>query len=159
MHDCMPFLQTAAKLSKYYLLHEIMSVQQAQQFAPEAAPGPEVEPPDVDVENMSKEDMQMAVAKSYADAVTEKTFASFSGPIRQVGTGIMYAVVVLIVLGALYNTDIVSDPENPNTWTNLTDTFAEYGETAFIMIGVGFIALGAAVALNYMGAFGREGGR
>lgn len=90
----------------------------------------------------------------------DRTAPSFAGPIQEVGRGIMYAVVVLIVLGALYNTKIVANPDNPNAWTNLTATFADYGTTAFIMIGLGFIALGAAVALSYLGAFGDgNGGR
>lgn len=46
-----------------------------------------------------------------------------------------------------------------NTFQSLTATFASYGETAFIMIGLGLIALGASVALAFFGGFGRNGGR
>ena len=46
-----------------------------------------------------------------------------------------------------------------NTFQALYSTFASYGETAYIMIGLGLIALGASVALSYFGGFGGGGGR
>jgi hypothetical protein len=81
------------------------------------------------------------------------TTATVAGPVMTIGRAILVAVIILIVLGELYATDIVANPTNPNTFTNLTTTFASYGETAYIMIGLGLIALGASVALSYFGAF------
>jgi hypothetical protein len=46
-----------------------------------------------------------------------------------------------------------------NTFQALTATFASYGETAYIMVGLGLIALGASVALSFFGGFGSRGGR
>ncbi len=48
-----------------------------------------------------------------------------------------------------------------NSFQALTATFAEYGEIAYIMVGLGLIALGASVALSYFGGFssGGRGGR
>lgn len=87
------------------------------------------------------------------------TTATVAGPIMTIGRAILVSVIILIVLGELYNTDIVANPTNPNTFTNLTTTFAQYGETAYIMVGLGLIALGASVALSYFGAFSGGGGR
>lgn len=87
------------------------------------------------------------------------TRAAISGPIMRVGQGILVAVIVLILLGELYSTDIVANPDNANVFTNLTGTFGDYGEVAFIMIGLGLIALGASVALSYFGGFGGNGDR
>ena len=86
-----------------------------------------------------------------------ETQAHVSGPVMQIGQAILVAVIILIILGELYATDIVANPDNPNTFTNLTETFAQYGETAYIMVGLGLIALGASVALSYFGGFGGGG--
>ncbi|RDZ39412.1 hypothetical protein C5B91_20175 [Haloferax sp. Atlit-10N] len=83
--------------------------------------------------------------------------ARIGGSVMVVARGIIVAVVALIVLGALYSTDIVSNPDNVNAWTNMTDTFADYGTTAFTLIGVGLIAVGAGVALSYFGGMGGGG--
>ncbi|WP_224332882.1 hypothetical protein [Haloprofundus halobius] len=88
----------------------------------------------------------------------ETTTAKIGGSVMVVARGIIVAVVALIVLGALYGTDIVSDPDTENEWTNMTDTFADYGTTAFTLIGVGLIAVGAGVALSYFGGMGNGGG-
>ncbi|EMA03543.1 MULTISPECIES: hypothetical protein [Haloferax] len=85
--------------------------------------------------------------------------AKIGGSVMVVARGIIVAVVALIVLGALYSTQIVANPDNPNQWTNMTDTFANYGTTAFTLIGVGLIAVGAGVALSYFGGMGGGGGR
>jgi hypothetical protein len=85
------------------------------------------------------------------------TTAKIGGSVMVVARGIIVAVVALIVLGALYSTDIVSNPDNTNAWTNMTDTFADYGTTAFTLIGVGLIAVGAGVALSYFGGMGGGG--
>jgi hypothetical protein len=74
-----------------------------------------------------------------------------------VARGIIVAVVALIVLSALYSTDIVSNPTEQNAWTNMTQTFADYGTTAFTLIGVGLIAVGAGTALAYFGGMGGGG--
>lgn len=91
------------------------------------------------------------------DAETTRAFVG--GSVMMVARGIIVAVVALIVLGALYNTDIVSNPQNANQWTNMTTTFADYGTTAFTLIGVGLIAVGAGTALAYFGGMGGGGGR
>ncbi|ELZ95000.1 hypothetical protein C440_07987 [Haloferax mucosum ATCC BAA-1512] len=83
--------------------------------------------------------------------------AEIGGSVMVVARGIIVAVVALIVLGALYSTDIVSNPDNQNAWTNMTGTFADYGTTAFTLIGVGLIAVGAGVALSYFGGMGGGG--
>ena len=80
------------------------------------------------------------------------------GSIMVVAQGVIIAVVALIVLGALYNTEIVANPQYNNTWTQMFDTFANYGSTAFTLIGVGLIAVGAGVALSYFGGMGGMGG-
>lgn len=183
----------------------------------------------------------MALRSHSDEDASAQTRPSFTGSIQEVGRGIMYAVVVLIVLGALYNTAIVAQPWTQSSptdrvtnethlgvaaggqvqvdtdaawyydgehgeaetvynnssgavltegtdyqfytngtlenlqgssadfdidysyytlgpWESLFGTFADYGTTAFIMIGLGFIALGAAVALRYLGAFGGSSG-
>ncbi|WP_282348303.1 hypothetical protein [Haloferax volcanii] len=89
------------------------------------------------------------------------TTARISGSIMMVAQAIIVAVVALIVLGSLYSTDIVANPTYNNTWTTMFDTFASYGETAFILIGVGLIAAGASVALGFFGGMGggMNGGR
>jgi len=92
-------------------------------------------------------------------AEADTTTASVGGSIIVVARGVIIAVVALIVLSALYSTDIVSNPENNNTWTQMFDTFAGYGSTAFTLIGVGLIAVGAGVALSYFGNMGGGGGR
>jgi len=94
-------------------------------------------------------------AEATADALL--TRAGVAGPVMTIGRAILVAVVILIVLGELYATDIVANPTNPNTFTNLTSTFASYGETAYIMVGLGLIALGASVALSFFGGFGGGG--
>ncbi|SFR34185.1 hypothetical protein [Halogeometricum limi] len=86
------------------------------------------------------------------------TTARVGGSIMVVAQGVIIAVVALIVLGSLYNTDIVANPEYNNTWTTMFDTFADYGSTAFTLIGVGLIAVGAGVALSYFGGMGGMGG-
>ena len=98
-------------------------------------------------------------AHSQATAVVDPlvTRAPVAGPVMTIGRAILVAVVILIVLGELYATDIVANPTNPNTFTNLTKTFASYGETAYIMVGLGLIALGASVALSFFGGFGGGG--
>ncbi|WP_396614091.1 hypothetical protein ACH9L7_20320 (plasmid) [Haloferax sp. S1W] len=83
--------------------------------------------------------------------------AKIGGSVMVVTRGIIISVVALIVLGALYSTDIVANPKNPNQWTNMTVEFANYGTTAFSLIGVGLISVGAGVALSYFGGMG--GGR
>ena len=87
----------------------------------------------------------------------ETTTAYVAGSVMMVARGIIVAVVALIVLGALYSTDIVANPDNENAWTNMTDTFADYGTTAFTLIGVGLIAVGAGTALAYFSSFGGGG--
>ncbi|RDZ39337.1 hypothetical protein C5B86_19495 [Haloferax sp. Atlit-19N] len=82
------------------------------------------------------------------------TTARISGSIMMVSQAIIVAVVALIVLGSLYSTEIVANPTYNNTWTSMFDTFANYGETAFILIGVGLIAAGASVALGFFGGMG-----
>jgi len=82
------------------------------------------------------------------------TTAAVTGAVLQVGKAIMVAVIMLIVLGELYATDIVANPTNPNAFINMTETFAQYGTTAFTMIGLGLIAAGASAALAYFGMFG-----
>ena len=89
----------------------------------------------------------------------EETTAKVGGSVMVVARGIIVAVVALIVLSALYSTDIVSNPTNQNQWTNMTQTFADYGTTAFTLIGVGLIAVGAGVALSYFGGMGGASGR
>ncbi len=97
---------------------------------------------------------------SAADKLVDVTRSHVAGPVMTIGRAILVAVIILIVLGQLYATSIVANPENPNTFTNLTTTFAEYGEIAYIMVGLGLIALGASVALSYFGGFsGGNGGR
>jgi len=96
-----------------------------------------------------------------AEPVSEKlkvTSAAIAGRVMTVGQAILVAVIMLIVLGELYSTDIVANPTNPNVFTNLTTTFGDYGSVAFTMIGLGLIAAGAAAALAYFGAF-NSGGR
>lgn len=85
---------------------------------------------------------------------TRTTTANVGGSIMVVARGIIVAVVALIVLSALYSTDIVANPTVTNQWTNMTETFADYGTTAFTLIGVGLIAVGAGVALSYFGGMG-----
>jgi len=102
------------------------------------------------------------VAEQYVDNTRiggYRTRAGLSDVIMTVTRAIMVAVIALIILGALYATDIVSNPTNPNAFTNMTATFANYGTTAMTMIGLGLIALGASAALYYFGAFGGGGGR
>lgn len=89
----------------------------------------------------------------------DETTAKVGGSVMVVARGIIVAVVALIVLSALYSTDIVANPDNTNEWTNMTSTFADYGTTAFTLIGVGLIAVGAGVALSYFGGMGQNGGR
>lgn len=86
------------------------------------------------------------------------TYAAIAGRVMTVGQAILVAVIMLIVLGELYATDIVANPTNPNVFTNLTTTFGNYGSVAFTMIGLGLIAAGASAALAYFGAF-NSGGR
>lgn len=102
---------------------------------------------------------QTSAARSRAEAMVDPlvTRAPVAGPVMTIGRAILVAVVILIVLGELYATDIVANPTNPNTFTNLTSTFASYGETAYIMVGLGLIALGASVALSFFGGFGGGG--
>ncbi|WP_231751403.1 hypothetical protein [Halogeometricum sp. CBA1124] len=118
-------------------------------------------------------DGEMRPALEYALGVTQRlgiepktehladdasTTARIGGSIMVVAQGVIIAVVALIVLGALYNTEIVANPQYNNTWTQMFDTFANYGSTAFTLIGVGLIAVGAGVALSYFGGMGGMGG-
>jgi hypothetical protein len=98
-------------------------------------------------------------AKELYREETTTTEAPISGRVLTVGKAILVAVIMLIVLGELYATDIVANPSNPNSFTNMTDTFASYGTTAFTMLGLGLIAAGAAAALAYFGMFGGGSGR
>jgi hypothetical protein len=91
------------------------------------------------------------------EETSENTRAFVGGSVMMVARGIIVAVVALIVLSALYSTDIVSNPTEQNAWTNMTQTFADYGTTAFTLIGVGLIAVGAGTALAYFGGMGGGG--
>lgn len=92
-----------------------------------------------------------------AEETPENTRAFVGGSVMMVARGIIVAVVALIVLSALYSTDIVANPTEQNAWTNMTATFADYGTTAFTLIGVGLIAVGAGTALAYFGGMGGGG--
>jgi hypothetical protein len=99
-----------------------------------------------------------ATVRAANELYREKTTtAAISGRVMTVGKAILVAVIMLIVLGELYSTQIVANPDNPNIFTNLTTTFGDYGVVAFTMIGLGLIAAGASAALAYFGSFG--GGR
>ena len=114
-------------------------------------------------EGQAAADALLSRPQSFVDTLDEqghKTAASVGGSIMVVARGVIVAVVALIVLGALYNTDIVANPEYNNSWTQMFSTFADYGTTAFTLIGVGLIAVGAGVALSYFGGLGGSmGGR
>lgn len=62
-------------------------------------------------------------------------------------------------LGTTEDINVTYSYYEQNTFQNLFATFANYGETAYIMLGLGLIALGASVALSYFGGFSRSGGR
>lgn len=62
-------------------------------------------------------------------------------------------------LGTTEDINVTYSYYNQNTFEALTATFASYGETAYIMVGLGLIALGASIALSFFGGFGGRGGR
>lgn len=62
-------------------------------------------------------------------------------------------------LGTTEDFNVTYSYYEQNTFQALTTTFASYGETAYIMVGLGLIALGASIALSYFGTFSGGNGR
>lgn len=70
---------------------------------------------------------------------------------KSIGKGLMTIALVVVVLNQLFTLDVISNTTGP--FSGLITTVENLGTAALTLVVLGFIILGAAVAMSYMDRF------
>ena len=88
-----------------------------------------------------------------------KTSARMSNTIMGIGSAVIGAFLVIVVLSQVYQLDIIQTQIGSGPFGNLTEEFVQYGTAALTLVGIGLIIYGASYAMNMFGGWGGGGGR
>lgn len=89
------------------------------------------------------------------DSVT--TRAGFQREIQMIGGAIITAFMIIVVLGMLWQLDIIGGGNGP--FAELFDKYVTYGTAALSVVGIAIIIFAANLAIRAFGGMGGGGGR
>jgi hypothetical protein len=90
---------------------------------------------------------------------TPRTRAYMQKTIMGIGSAIIGAFLIIVVLSQVYNLDIIQTQIGVGPFGNLTQDFVEYGTAGLTLVGIGLIIYGASYAMSMFTAWGGGGGR
>jgi hypothetical protein len=92
------------------------------------------------------------------------TRARMQKTIMGIGSAIIGAFLIIVVLSQVYNLDIIQatmNPDDPNKtagpFGNLTQDFVQYGTAGLTLVGIGLIIYGASYAMSMFSGWGGGG--